>query len=453
MSIVKAPAPSTADAHASERRRTGSADGGEVGLSDSGTGGAPPTAGRRFVNMGERARGGMGSIHEVFDASLRRSFALKVLKSVESVESVESLKAQFVEEACITAQLEHPNVVPVYDIDLESDAPSFSMKLVEGRNLAAVADEAHEGALTPETLDDLLGVFLRVCEAVAFAHSRGVVHRDLKPENVMVGEFGQVYLMDWGIARVLPVPAGGADVRRVSLGEEAAARVEEDGILLGTPAYMAPEQAWGQISATDERTDVYGLGGVLHYLLTGAPPNPAVSYGRPRSPSLLPSGPWRELPPRLCEIAVKALATRQEDRYQTVLELHRHVQEFVRGGGWFSSSEFKDGEVIVAEGERGDSAFVITAGECDVFREIGGGRVLIRTLGVGDVFGELAIFTSGRRTATIVARGAVSLRVVTRAALERELDRNRWLSAIVLAISERFVATEAELDQLRGRTP
>ena len=220
-------------------------------------------------------------------------------------------------------------------------------------------------------------------------------------------------------------------------------------MLLGTPAYMAPEQAWGRISATDERTDVYGLGGVLHYLLTGAPPNPAVSYGRVRAPSLLPAGPWPELPPRLCEITVRALAPRQEDRYQGVLELHRDVQDFVRGGGWFWSSEFADGDVIVKEGDPGDSAFVISAGRCDVFREIGGERVLVRTLGVGDVFGELAIFTSGYRPATIVARGPVSLSVVTRAALERELDRNRWLSAIVLAISERFVATEAELDQLR----
>lgn len=448
MSIVKAPLPSAAKANASERRRTAASAREEPGTSNPGA--EAPPAPPRFVDMGERARGGMGSIHEVFDASLRRSFALKILQSVGSDES---LRNQFVEEACITAQLEHPNVVPVYDIDLGSQGPSFSMKLVEGRNLATVADEAHGSALTPETLDDLLGVFFRVCEAVAFAHSRGVVHRDLKPENVMVGEFGQVYLMDWGIARVLPVPEGTPEGRRVSLGEAATARVEEDGVLLGTPAYMAPEQAWGQITATDERTDVFGLGGILHYLLTGAPPNPAVSYGRVRSPSLVPSGPWPDLPPRLCEIAVKALAARQEDRYQTVLELHRDVQEFVRGGGWFWSSEFKDGEVIVAEGEPGDSAFVISAGECEVFREIGGARVLVRTLGRGDVFGELAIFTSGHRTATIVARGPVSLRVVTRAALERELDRNRWLSAIVLAISERFVATEAELDQLRGRTP
>jgi hypothetical protein len=153
------------------------------------------------------------------------------------------------------------------------------------------------------------------------------------------------------------------------------------------------------------------------------------------------------LPPFLCRIATKALAASAADRYPSVAELKRDVEAFLRGGGWFTQKAFAAGTTIVQEGDTAEAAYIITHGQCELLKRIDGEPRLVRELGPGDVFGETAIFTSSTRTATIRAKTEVTALVVTRAALERELDRNAWLRAFVQAVAERFV----ELDNLVGR--
>jgi tetratricopeptide (TPR) repeat protein len=208
--------------------------------------------------LGELARGGMGILYRGEDVDLGRDVALKVLR--EELARRPGVVQRFVEEAQVAGQLQHPGVVPVHELGLLPDGrPYFAMKLVQGRTFAeALAETGATGRVR------WIDTFASVCRTVAYAHSRGVVHRDLKPANVLLGKFGEVQVIDWGLAKVLGRSAGTAHT-----GE---ARASQAGQVLGTPAYMPPEQARGDNQRVDERADVFALGAVLCEILTGAPP-------------------------------------------------------------------------------------------------------------------------------------------------------------------------------------
>ncbi|HVS33978.1 MAG TPA: tetratricopeptide repeat protein [Gemmataceae bacterium] len=215
----------------------------------------------------EIARGGMGAVLRGRDVDFGRDVAVKVLR--EDHQDRTELQSRFLEEARIAGRLQHPGVAPVYALGRLSDGrPYFTMKLVEGRTLAALlADRPDASADRPR----LVAVFEQVCQTVAYAHSRGIIHRDLKPLNIMVGGFGEVQVMDWGLAKELP-RGGGPDEPvgiRSATGDGSETRA---GSVLGTPAYMAPEQARGEVEKVDERSDVFGLGAILCEILTGKPP-------------------------------------------------------------------------------------------------------------------------------------------------------------------------------------
>jgi serine/threonine-protein kinase len=232
----------------------------------------------RFQVQGEIARGGMGAVLKGRDVDLGRDLAIKVL--LESHQGKADVVRRFVEEAQIGGQLQHPGVVPVYELGaLPDHRPFFAMKLVKGRTLAALL---HERADTVADLPRFLGIFEAVCQTVAYAHARGVIHRDLKPSNVMVGSFGEIQVMDWGLAKVLPSggiadeggsrPAQETVIVTVRSGSAGSGSESQAGSVLGTPAYMAPEQARGEVEQIDERADVFGLGAILCEILTGRTP-------------------------------------------------------------------------------------------------------------------------------------------------------------------------------------
>jgi len=253
---------------------------------------APGERGDRYQLFGEIARGGMGAVLKGRDPDLGRDLAVKVL--LESHQDKPELVRRFVEEAQIGGQLQHPGIVPVYELGAFADRrPYFTMKLVKGRTLSALlAERAGRGSpdparsLTeglPPAHDDLprfLSIFEAIGQTMAYAHARSVIHRDLKPSNVMVGSFGEVQVMDWGLAKVLK-EGGVADEPPVEPAPEksviATVRSGSDvdrseaGSVLGTPAYMAPEQAAGEVERVDRRADVFGLGSILCEILTGQP--------------------------------------------------------------------------------------------------------------------------------------------------------------------------------------
>jgi tetratricopeptide (TPR) repeat protein len=261
----------------------------------------PALTGRLQLH-GEIARGGMGAVLKGRDADLGRDLAVKVL--LEAHAGNAEMVRRFVEEAQIAGQLQHPGVAPVYELGMFADQrPYFTMKLVKGKTLAALlAERAGEKVsgpflstkrvLTPfhplaprEDLPRFVGIFAQVCQTLAYAHARGVIHRDLKPANVMVGAFGEVQVMDWGLAKVLP-EGGIEDERKAQQAAVSVIRTQRSGgsdtpeagsrtqagTALGTPAYMAPEQARGEVDLVDQHADVFGLGAILCEILTGQPP-------------------------------------------------------------------------------------------------------------------------------------------------------------------------------------
>jgi eukaryotic-like serine/threonine-protein kinase len=423
----------------------------------------PMSSSTRFRNDGEIARGGMGTVCRVYDTLLRREVAMKI--SDPSSPSYAQTALRFMEEAQITGQLDHPNIVPVHDLGSGVDRASgvfFTMKLVEGETLTKIIERAHGAEYDDREVERILQMFLKICDALSFAHSRGVVHRDLKPDNVMVGSHGQVYVMDWGVALIsaaAPPPGLPAEAPLVSLSDDLSRDSrEEAGAIVGTFEYMAPEQAWGRTDEIDHRTDVFGLGSILYHLLTGRGPNAANTAfeSLQRAQRALADAPesrgaWPNLPPGLCRISLKALSKRQDDRYQTVVEMRDDIEDFLRGGGWFETSTFPSGHVIVRQGDAADAAYIITEGTCEVLKAAGNESLVVRRLGPGEVFGETAVLTGEPRTASVVAVDRVTVKVVTRDALERELGQKSWASTFVKALAQRFRDVDEQLSRLRDQ--
>jgi len=223
-------------------------------------------------------QGGLGRVWLARDKRLRREVALKEIRPDKDVSDL-ALR-RFIREAQITGQLEHPNIVPAYELtdDLNRDRPYYTMQFLRGQSLGAAIDEYHrlrqDGKASRFDLRRLLNALVGVCHAVAYAHSKGVVHRDMKPANVMLGAFGEVVLLDWGLAKLMNQPdaqdeeASEIEVSEVTDGEET-----REGQLVGTLAYMAPEQAEGRPDRIDARTDIYGLGSTLFRILAGQRPH------------------------------------------------------------------------------------------------------------------------------------------------------------------------------------
>ena len=319
------------------------------------------------------ARGGMGTIYRGIQSSLGRTVALKVMHDTGSPDS----RHRFRLEAETLGRLNHPNIVPIHDLVRENGVPvCFSMKLVEGRNLQQILDrlrEKDEATLREFPLARLLTIYLKVCDAISFAHSRGVLHRDLKPENIMVGDFGEVLVMDWGLAKQKDEAAcpGETDKGRdllassVESGDDRSFLATLEGSVMGTPRYMSPEQAKGHIDEIDEQSDVFSLGGILYALLTLHPPvegstlleilgkvscgeitpptrfgsatakgNPPTSRGETlpaKDVRPLPHLAGGRVPAALSAVAMKALALEKSRRYASVADLGKEIEAYLNG--------------------------------------------------------------------------------------------------------------------------
>ncbi|PRP92602.1 Serine/threonine-protein kinase PknD [Enhygromyxa salina] len=305
----------------------------------------PLTVRERITLRGLHSSGGIGEVWRAYDEVLDREIALKRLKD-DQADHVGN-RARFFREARITGQLDHPGIVPVYDFSATDDGRRcfYTMRFLRGRTLSAVITEFHENLddgddLVSGPFLQLLNNFISVCNTMAFAHSRGIVHRDLKGENVIVGNFGEVVVLDWGLAKRIrtddqPSSAGGSDPAALGTAlTSVPVLATMQGQRLGTPAFMAPEQAQGLVDRIDERTDVYGLSAILYDILTGRPPFlgddvaailDAVVETPPTPPTeLIPS-----VPPQLERICMSGLAKARDARWQSVSELAAAVQAWL----------------------------------------------------------------------------------------------------------------------------
>lgn len=292
--------------------------------------------------------GGIGAVFAVHDSQFNRMVALKVLRPAYRNDS--KYIDNFVREARITAQIDHPNVVPVHQLGVLKDVGAyFTMKLVEGENLRMILKKLESGEpeyLKKYTLNHLLDIFLAVCNGVSFAHSKGIIHRDLKPGNVMVGSYGEVLVMDWGLAKYRAEQDSATTGQKIDLNSEIFQAVDNDvktqfdtiaGTLHGTPAFMAPEQARGNSSEIDERTDIYGLGTILYSILTWKrsrfdPDLPVEDILRKVVSGDFPppgkAAPRRRVPVELEAICLKAMAHDKADRYLSVQGMIRDIRNY-----------------------------------------------------------------------------------------------------------------------------
>jgi serine/threonine protein kinase/tetratricopeptide (TPR) repeat protein len=299
-----------------------------------------PGPGTRYTRIRIHASGGIGEVWLAQDAQLGRSVALKQLKSERAGE--EAAQARLLNEARITGQLEHPGIVPVYELQRGEDGqPFYTMRFIKGRTLSEAVKAYHErrraGKVSSLDLRELLQSFVAVCQIVAYAHSRQVLHRDLKGSNVVLGNYGEVVVLDWGLAKVIggtTAPDAAGSVPPVDLSAGASREGTLQGQVLGTPAYMAPEQAEGRLDQLGPATDVYGLGAILYEILTGAPPfaGPDVREILRKVVSEDPLPPLKAVPgtpQALDAVCRKALAKEPTARYGSSAALARDVELYL----------------------------------------------------------------------------------------------------------------------------
>ncbi len=303
----------------------------------------------RYRNFELIASGGGGIVESCFDPSLGRRVAVKMLQP--KLRKDRRQRRRFLREARIMAQVEHPNIMPVHELgECGEGNIYYAMKYIQGISLNEVLNGLSAGNTAMQakfTERRLIDIFEHVCQAVAFAHSRGVIHRDLKPENIMIGDFGEVLVMDWGLAKVIhgeedtfdeneKADWKAVDDTTLNLSE----KITLDGAIAGTPAYMAPEQAAGNISDLDERVDVYALGAILYEILTLERTVAGESVREVMEQVLnadIPDprevAPNREIPRELAAVCMKALRKSPEDRYAGVSELMKDLHAYQRGFG------------------------------------------------------------------------------------------------------------------------
>lgn len=297
-------------------------------------------------NAAEIGRGGFGRVLIAFDHSIGREIAVKELIKDPSPDML----SRFLAEARITGQLDHPSIVPVYEIARREDGSTYyTMKLVRGRTLSAALAECRSLA---DRLK-LLSHFVDVCNAIAYAHNRQVIHRDIKTKNIMIGEYGETVLLDWGLAKVITRDESTVDEdlsAAITAPDSLQTAVTLDGQVVGSPHYMSPEQARGQISELDERSDIWSLGAVLYEILTGYRPfhgmKLAAIIQATRQGAVRPVREiCPEAPSELAAVAEKALSFQKEDRYQNAKELAEEIEAF-RSGLRVAAYEYTSWELL-----------------------------------------------------------------------------------------------------------
>ena len=417
------------------------------------------SAGDKFEIDSKIATGNMGAIYRVNDMKLQRTSVLKII--LPHIKQRPEQVLRFVDEARITGRLEHPNIIPINDIGvLEDDQIFIAMKYIEGQQLRDILKAVRKGNQNFEakySLFSLLTIFRKVCDACAFAHSKGVLHRDIKPENIMVGRYGEVLLVDWGLARKEDEPSrtnAGLDHQGISKTDSPVR--SQHGAIQGTPAYMSPEQAKGLVDKLDRRTDIFLLGATLYTIATLYEP-----YGgqdvyevvnNAENCNFIPPAlraPERQIPEELSNIICRAMQYHAKDRYQSVEELAEDLDALMEGRAVSMEKEFSKGEILIQEGEIGKVAYVVLSGRVEVYKTIENSKVKLVELSEGDCVGEMSMISDAPRSASVLALEDTKVVVITKELIQRGLEKlPPWMEGVVRALVDRLRAATTNIHPL-----
>ncbi len=409
----------------------------------------------KYVIKKRLTSGGMGEIYYVYDSEFKRYSAMKLI--LPELKHNSKVIDSFIREARITGQLEHPNIIPVHDVGyLPDHGIYFTMKLMHGESLNSLLNRIELGhsvksdSVKKYDLFMLLNIFRKICDAIAFAHSKNIIHRDIKPHNIMVGDFGEVLLMDWGLAKYIGI---GKDkelvLDQLTKNKSNKGNATEYGIIKGSPAYMSPEQAYGDTEGLDYQSDIFLLGATLYHMLTFYPPylgdniyeilenarKHDFTHANKMDTSHFP------IPEDLNHIILKSMAKDKKDRYLTVNDFINDIDGFLRGEISFCHRVYKKGETLMEEGEAGFESYVIVKGKVNVCKMRNGKNEILSTLEKGDIVGEMSLITSECRSASVIAIESTEVMILTQELFTQHLTLlPRWLGQTIVLLAERLNA-------------
>lgn len=408
----------------------------------------------KYKFQGKLISGGMGAILEVIDQDLHRPTAMKVIKP--SYKNDERALIEFIREAKITAMLEHPNIIPVHELGLSDETGLFfTMKLMKGEPLHHILNEIKNGNVDYKKKYNtytLLNIFRKICDAVDFAHSKNIIHRDIKPHNIIVGRYGEVLLMDWGLALYIGDPDKEDDQsQRDALKDILELTGKGRNIIQGSPAYMAPEQAGGESSQLDKKTDIFLLAATFYHILTLEAPytgeNLKDVLQKAKQRNLIDPqkrNPDRHIPDELCRIVMKASSLKKDDRHDSVKDLINDIDDVI-AGNWLNQEKkmFTSGQFLMKEGEDGEEAYLITKGKVQVYRQAdGNNKVVLGTVKEGDIVGEMALITDDKRSASVKALEDTEASVLTKDLLSQNLKNlPPYIEKMMSTLTRRLQAT------------
>jgi len=395
----------------------------------------------RYLTLRKLGAGALSDVSCFFDKYLHRKVAVKVLKEkhLQHFQLVES----FLNEIKLISFLDHPGVISLYDAFLiEKKMPAYAMKLIQGNELLK--------SYKQKSQSQLLEIFAKICETLAYVHDKGIIHLDLKPENIMLGEYGEVMIMDWGIARFYNQEPYYEYLKEVK-GITPPPIIEHISLGSGTPLYMSPEQVTQKRDQLTPSSDIFSVGIIFYEMLTGITPFSAKTRQGifDKVCSYNPVEMYRlnaNIPLELSKICMKMLAKDPAERYSSFKDVLKDYDAFQNSGDAFAIKTYQSEEIIFAEGDLGDYAFTIISGCVEVIKVTEKGTVILAELGAGEIVGELAIFTNQLRSATIRAKEKTKIKIMKREDITEELDKlSPWVKSIITGLSKRFIQVSDQL--------
>lgn len=397
----------------------------------------------RFVQAGPLGEGGYGQVVRYFDNHLNRCVAKKELQANRMDDEHAKL---LVNEARLISYLEHPGITPVYDTFVGSDGSlGYMMKIISGEDL----DTKLEGLANQQKLMSVaesLRIFTKLCETMAFAHDKGVLHLDLKPSNIMLGTYGEVWLLDWGTGRFYNPERYEQFLRQYG---KTSASTEFHTVArgTGTPLFMSLEQGTRPREELTPASDIFSAGVVLYLMLSGKYPFPANTIGDYfLALTKIPPTPLHQhrgsISLRLSELCMQMLEINPNNRPKSFQAVLAELDSIANAGAATSPSVYNPGEAIIREGEFGEEAYQIIEGKVEISTMVGGTRKVLAVRGAGEVIGELAVFAGGTRNATVVALERTQVNRLTKKQMEQELEKlNPWIIQVFQGLANKFIET------------